>query len=157
MCMISQRAIFDRILLSAASPCRIVLRIRKSWMKSCLFWGQGAGGRRGAVGGDWVGRLCRGQRCTLSVERGTQTGKDGRVEQEGLWKGTAYKPWPALWGPGKFWPKWHIWWDCRNHNKQRSTRCQWIHCGHLQRLNFDIYIPFLGCFGESFHRQSRQC
>lgn len=51
---------------------------------------------------------------------GIHTGKDGRVEQEGVWKGAACKRWqPFEWpGPGMFWPKWHIWWERRNHNKQ---------------------------------------
>lgn len=41
-------------------------------------------------------------RAKVEVECGTgiQTGKDGRVEQEGLWKGAVCKRWPLFEGLG---------------------------------------------------------
>lgn len=75
----------------------------------------------GSCGRGWVSWLWGGQRWKAS-RAGIQPGKDGRVEQERLWKGAARKHCGlAL---GNSWPKWHIWWDYRNHNKQLSNRCQ---------------------------------
>ena len=70
----------------------------------------------GGMGGLALLRAKVGAECGAGIH----TGKDGRVEQEGVWKGAACKRWqPFEWpGPGMFWPKWHIWWERRNHNKQ---------------------------------------
>lgn len=60
-----------------------------------MLGGQGAVGRDRGRG--WVVRPCRGQRWEASGA-GIRTGKDGRVEQEGLGKGTVCKRWPLFEG-----------------------------------------------------------
>ena len=82
---------------------------------------------------------------------GIQTGKDGRVEQEGLWKSTVCKPWLLFQGldqassdpSGTFDGAVEI-----ITNNTPTDDANEYTVDIFSRLNFDIYVPFLACFGE---------
>lgn len=78
----------------------------------------------------------------VGAERGAriQTGKDGRVEQEGLGKGTACKHWLLFQGLDQASS------DLSGTSDETvqiitNNRRQRIHCGHLRQVNSDLYTP----------------